>query len=211
MRPRSPAPPRRAGAAPGQGRAGWVGTGPASPPRRRRRASSGRCGSPALLRGRCSVCASAPLGPHLPQVPHFPGLRTSFPRAPHLLSLLPGLRSSCRASSPTGPSSLLHSLLPSSPPSLGSLPPSRPSHLLGPCSSCTRRERAVTPWAALHSAREVRAWAVGELRVRCAAPPVHCAGLGCRRGRSGVCEPLTAAFHSRLRHCYLRVPRDWFL
>lgn len=136
MWPRSSAPPRRAGGVPRQGRAGWVGTDPASPPRR---ASSGRCGRPALsplLCGSCGVCASAPSGsPHRPQS-HFPGLRTSFPWPPHLPDLLTGLRSSCPASSPPGPYPLL-----SQPPHLPSLPaftsfltfsPARPPPFLPP-------------------------------------------------------------------------------
>lgn len=129
MRPRSPAPPHRAGGVPRQGRAGWVGTRPASPPRR---ASSGRCGRPvlpALLGGSCGVCASAPSGsPHRPQS-HFPGLRTSFPWPSHLPDPLTSLRSSCSASSPPGPSLFLYSLLTFSPVS-GPPPPSPPSHLL---------------------------------------------------------------------------------
>lgn len=190
MRPRSPAPPRRAGAAPGQGRAGWVGTGPASPPRRRR-ASSGRCGHPALppLR-RGGGGASAPSGPpRLPQAPHFPGLLASRSVSP-----------------PSQPPHLLPTLRVST--SFPTLSPAR-----SPPPPCTRRERAVTPGP------------------RCTPRGAGGAGLGGGGASRAVCCPARAraapvsgaagadqVFLSRSPplppsrwHCYLRVPKDWFL
>lgn len=87
MRPRSPAPPRRAGAAPGQGRAGWVGTGPASPPRRQFRPVRAPCtpaAPPWLLR--CLLLRAL-----LPSARLLTSLASAqpFPRPPHLPLLLP--------------------------------------------------------------------------------------------------------------------------
>lgn len=87
MRPRSPAPPRRAGAAPGQGRAGWVGTGPASPPRLQFRPVRAPCtpaAPPWLLR--CLLLRTL-----LPSARLLTSLASaqSFPRLPHLPLLLP--------------------------------------------------------------------------------------------------------------------------
>lgn len=181
MRPRSPAPPRRAGAAPGQGRAGWVGTGPASPPRRQFRPLRAPCtpaAPPWLLR--CLL------------------LRALLPSARFLTSL---------ASAHRFPGLLTYRSF---------SPPPRPSHLLGLRCSCCHRERAVTPWGrAAPRAGGAGPGGGGAARAVC------CPARALRRARVPqgqircFCEPLAAAFHPRpppsRRHCYLRVPKDWFL
>lgn len=126
----------------------------------------------------------------LPWPPHIISLASAPPGSPHGSPfLLPGFLTSRSFSPPSSPPHLL----PSHPASTSFLTfsPARPPLFLHP-----QGEGSDTPSRAAPRAggAGLGGWR-GERRGQCATPPAHCAGFGCCRGRSGVCEPLAASFH----------------